>query len=74
MVQKFSSIMAESPIYALEQTAVPTAPPNKSWLVIGLVSYVLILRFFPPTPLLGRERRDGYNIANSTDVKHRGAT
>jgi len=29
-----------------------------AWLVVGLLCYALILRFFPPTPLLVPSRRD----------------
>ena len=30
-----------------------------AWLVMGLLCYAVILRFFPPTPLPGRARKDG---------------
>ena len=30
-----------------------------AWLVMGLLCYAAILRFFPPTPLLVRARQDG---------------
>jgi hypothetical protein len=29
-----------------------------AWLVIGLLCYAVILRFFPPTPILDRVRQD----------------
>jgi hypothetical protein len=29
-----------------------------AWLVVGLLCYAVILRFFPPMPLLVRSRRD----------------
>ncbi len=36
-----------------------------AWLVVGVLSYAAILRFFPPTPIIVRERPDGKTIKES---------